>query len=69
MARINIDDYIGKCYTNKYDEKYTVTKYLFKDKSTHCYEVMFADSKHVQKLLCMCPTSLLQGIFASIKNI
>lgn len=48
MSKIDINTYINNIYTNKYNEKYKVLKYLFKEKTNHCFEIEFIDTKNIQ---------------------
>lgn len=46
--RIDIEKYVGKTFENKIGEKFKVIKYLFKDKTNHCFDVEFVGTKNVQ---------------------
>lgn len=46
--KIDINSYIGKEFTNKYNERYKVLKYQFKEKSNHCFDVQFLETKNIQ---------------------
>lgn len=46
--RIDIEEYVGKTFENKIGEKFKVIKYLFKDKTNHCFDVEFVGTKNVQ---------------------
>ena len=48
MARINVEEFVGKVFKNKIDESFLITKYLFKEKTNHCFEIEFFDSKNIQ---------------------
>ncbi len=46
--KIDVKEIINKEFWNKYNEKYKVIKYLFKDKTNHCYDIQFLLTKNIQ---------------------
>lgn len=48
MAKLNVEEIVGKEFENKYNEKFIVNKYLFKEKTNHCYEVRFLLTNNIQ---------------------
>lgn len=46
--KLDLDSFIGKEYLNKNNEKFIVLKYLFKDKTNHCFDIQFIDTKNIQ---------------------
>lgn len=48
MAKLDVDEIVGKEFENKYNEKFVINKYLFKEKTNHCYEVRFLLSNNIQ---------------------
>lgn len=46
--KLDLNEIVGKEFENKYNEKFIVNKYLFKEKTNHCYEVRFLLTNNVQ---------------------
>lgn len=46
--KLDLNEIVGKEFENKYNEKFVVNKYLFKEKTNHCYEVRFLLTNNVQ---------------------
>lgn len=46
--KILVEDYIGKEFANKIDEKYQILAYLFKQGANHCFDIKFLDTGNIQ---------------------
>ena len=46
--KLDLNEIVGKEFENKYNEKFIVNKYLFKEKTNHCYEVRFLLTSNIQ---------------------
>ena len=46
--KINLEEYVGQEFVNKIGERYKVLKYLFKEKTNHCFDIEFAETKNIQ---------------------
>ena len=46
--KLDLNEIVGKEFENKYNEKFIVNKYLFKEKTNHCYEVRFLLTNNIQ---------------------
>ena len=46
--KLDLNEIVRKEFENKYNEKFIVNKYLFKEKTNHCYEVRFLLTNNVQ---------------------
>lgn len=48
MAKLDVNEIVGKEFENKYNEKFVVNKYLFKEKTNHRYEIRFLLTGNIQ---------------------
>lgn len=46
--KIDVNEIVDKRFKNKNDEEFYVIKYLFKEKSNHCYDIEFIETKNIQ---------------------
>ena len=46
--KLDLNEIVGKEFENKYNEKFIVNKYLFKEKTNHCYEIRFLLTSNIQ---------------------
>ena len=46
--KIDVNEIVDKRFKNKIDEEFYVLRYLFKNKTNHCYDIEFIETKNVQ---------------------
>lgn len=46
--KINTNDFVNQNFKNKKNERYFVTKYLFKEKTNYCFEIKFYETNNTQ---------------------